>query len=176
MHELPCCGPHCKYVCYPMTPTFLLSGQCRGGGQPVTASLPQQTAATQPNENSSPARTHLTSSRYCLKRSPSWNSNKGLERFMHTLATCSRGSSCHVMLRRIILGASACSHWLPEHGSSKQCTGHMQTVNMAQMSEEATNAVRKRQGQQLLRMCQECSRAGQNGALRPSEASQKSAL
>ena len=64
------------------------------------------------------------------------------------------------MWRLILLGAGACSHWLADPGSSKQCTGHIQTVNMAQMSNEATTAVKKQQGQQLMHMCQVCSRQG----------------
>ena len=76
------------------------------------------------------------------------------------------------MLRCMVLGASARLHRLIEHGSSKQCTGYIQTVSMAQMSSEATKAVNKQQVQQLLHMSRVCSRQGQNGAMRPSEASQ----
>ena len=59
-----------------MTPSFLPSRQCRDAGHPgcncpSAATNSHNTARSSTEEKNTPARTHLTSSRYCLKRSPS---------------------------------------------------------------------------------------------------------
>lgn len=114
----------------PTTPSFLPSawrGTVQGWRPPrlhrqMCSNQQPQHSQTHCRRRSTLARTHLTSSRYCLKRSSSWNSKRCLERCMHTLATCSGGGS---VVEAHKTGRRACSHWLPDHGSSEQCTGHI---------------------------------------------------